>query len=229
MQETEPETLQRKVTVSTTQSHTTQGKTVRDKAEVAATGDPLSNNEQKLLKECTEDELLERASQLEDDALAELYDRYELKIYNYIYRRTSDPTLSEDLTAQVFLKMLEAIHNGRAWHSSFSGWLYRIAHNLVIDHYRVRDRQKSVSLDETPNMIDPDDNPVEAAEVRLDAEYLQAAIRRLTDDQAQVISLRFLEGYSFGEIADMMDKTEGAVKALQHRAVATLRQIMVFE
>ncbi|MEX1019285.1 MAG: sigma-70 family RNA polymerase sigma factor [Litorilinea sp.] len=182
-----------------------------------------------MLKECTEEELLTRASALEDAALGELYDRYELKIYNYIYRRTSDPTLSEDLTGQVFLKMLEAIHNGRAWHSSFSGWLYRIAHNLVIDHYRVRDRQTHISLDEAPNMPDPDDNPVQAAEVRLDSEYLQAAIRRLTDEQAQVISLRFLEGYSFSEIADMMDKSEGAVKALQHRAVATLRQIMVFE
>jgi RNA polymerase sigma-70 factor (ECF subfamily) len=137
--------------------------------------------------------------------------------------------LSEDLTAQVFLKMLEAIQSERAWHSSFSGWLYRIAHNLVIDHYRARDRQKSVSIDEIPHMPDLSNNPVRAAEIALDAEALRAAMRRLTDEQAQVLSLRFLEGYSFGEIADMMDKTEGAVKALQHRAVATLRQLMVYE
>ena len=91
----------------------------------------------------------------DEDALGELYDRYELKIYNYIYRRTSNQTLAEDLTAQVFLKMLEAIHNDKTWHSSFSGWLYRIAHNLVIDHYRTRDRQKQISIDDAPVMPTP--------------------------------------------------------------------------
>ncbi len=186
-------------------------------------------DERKLLRDCTEEELLTQAVELDEAALSELYDRYELKIYNYIYRRTSDQALSEDLTAQVFLKMLEAIHNERAWRSSFSGWLYRIAHNLVIDHYRTRDRQKQISLDDAPAMADMGVSPVRAAEIALDGEALRAAIRRLTDDQAQVISLRFLEGYSFSEIAEMMDKTEGAVKALQHRAVATLRQLLVRE
>jgi RNA polymerase sigma-70 factor (ECF subfamily) len=78
-------------------------------------------------------------------------------------------------------------------------------------------------------MPDTSNNPVRAAELALDAEALRSAMRRLTDEQAQVLSLRFLEGYSFGEIAEMMDKTEGAVKALQHRAVATLRQMLVYE
>lgn len=188
-----------------------------------------SNDEPKLLKNCTEEELLDRAANFDEAALSEIYDRYELKIYNYIYRRTSDPGLSEDLTAQVFLKMLEAIQSERAWHSSFSGWLYRIAHNLVIDHYRARDRQKQVSIDDVPHMHDAGTPPLRAAEIALEAEALRSAIRRLTDEQAQVISLRFLEGYSFAEIAEMMDKTEGAVKALQHRAVATLRQLLVLE
>jgi RNA polymerase sigma-70 factor (ECF subfamily) len=78
-------------------------------------------------------------------------------------------------------------------------------------------------------MPDAGNNPVRAAEIALDSEALRTAMRRLTDEQAQVLSLRFLEGYSFGEIAEMMDKTEGAVKALQHRAVATLRQLLVYE
>lgn len=180
-------------------------------------------------KEYSEEELLSRAGNFEEEALSELYDRYELKIYSYIYRRTSDQALAEDLTAQVFLKMLEAIQGDRAWHSSFSGWLYRIAHNLVIDHYRARDRQKQVSIDDVPNMRDSTTSPVRAAEMALEADALRSAIRRLTDEQAQVITLRFLEGYSFAEIAEMMDKTEGAVKALQHRAVATLRQLLVLE
>jgi len=186
-------------------------------------------SETKLPTDYSEEELLERASNLDEEALSELYDRYEMKIYSYIYRRTSDQSLAEDLTSQVFLKMLEAIHNDKTWRSSFSGWLYRIAHNLVIDHYRTRDRQKQISIDDAPVMPDTGISPVRAAEIALDSEYLKSAIRRLTDEQALVISLRFLEGYSFGEIAEMMDKTEGAVKALQHRAVATLRQLLVHE
>lgn len=181
------------------------------------------------LREYSEEELLARAVDFDESALSELYDRYELKIYSYIYRRTSDQTLAEDLTAQVFLKMLEAIQSDRTWHSSFSGWLYRIAHNLVIDHYRARDRQKVVSIDDVPHMPDLGANPLRAAELALDSEALRGALRRLTDEQAMVISLRFFEGYSFAEIAEMMDKTEGAVKALQHRAVATLRQLLVLE
>lgn len=183
----------------------------------------------KSLADYTEEELLAEAVDFSEPALSELYDRYELKIYSYVYRRTNDQSLAEDLTAQVFLRMLEAIRNDRAWHSSFSGWLYRIAHNLVIDHYRRRDRQPQVALDDAPILPDLTENPVETAELRLDAEMLRAAIRRLTEDQAQVISLRFLEGYSFNEIAGMMEKTEGAVKALQHRAFATLRQYLQVE
>lgn len=178
------------------------------------------------LTEYTEEALLAEAMNYNEAALSELYDRYEAKIYSYIYRRTGEQSLAEDLTAQVFLKMLEAIRNRRAWHSSFSGWLYRIAHNLVIDHYRRRDRHYQISLDDAPILPTNQDNPVRFAELQLDAERLRAAMRRLTEEQAEVLSLRFLEGYSINEVAAMLDKTEGAVKALQYRAVATLRQLL---
>lgn len=176
--------------------------------------------------EATEDELLAAAMQYNSAALGELYDRYEAKIYSYIFRRTGDQTLAEDLTAQVFLKMLESIRDQKAWHSSFSGWLYRIAHNLVIDHYRRRDRQSTVELDDTtPRAADVED-PTVTAEMNIDAERLRAAIRRLTEDQAEVVSLRFLEGYSISEVATMTNRTEGAIKALQYRAVSTLRSLL---
>lgn len=173
-----------------------------------------------------EERLLELASSYNEAALGELYDRYESKIYSYIYRRTNSPALAEDLTAQVFLKMLEAIQNDKGWHSSFSGWLYRIAHNLVIDHYRRRDRRQYVSIDDAPVLPATGYDPVEAAELTLDAERLQAAIRRLTEEQAMVITLRFLEGYSINEVAVMLNKTDGAIKALQYRAVSTLRDLL---
>ncbi len=178
------------------------------------------------LRDVPEEQLLVLASSFNETALGELYDRYESKIYSYIYRRTNSPALAEDLTAQVFLKMLEAIQNDKGWHSSFSGWLYRIAHNLVIDHYRRRDRRQYVSIDDAPVIPATGYDPVEAAELTLDSERLQAAIRRLTEEQAMVISLRFLEGYSINEVAVMMDKTDGAIKALQYRAVSTLRELL---
>lgn len=178
------------------------------------------------LSEAREDALLAAAMQYDEAALSELYDRYEAKIYNYIYRRTGDEILAEDFTAQVFLKMLESIRDQKAWHSSFSGWLYRIAHNLVVDHYRRKGRQGSVDIEEAAPTASDEQNPETTVEQTLDAERLRAAIRRLTDEQAEVVSLRFLEGYSISEVATFMNRTEGAIKALQYRAVATLRTLL---
>ena len=178
------------------------------------------------ITEASEEELLAAAMQYNEAALGELYDRYEAKIFSYIFRRTGDQPLAEDLTAQVFLRMLESIRDRKAWHSSFSGWLYRIAHNLVIDHYRRRDRQSAIDLEEAPPMASDLEDPVETAEMNIDAERLRAAIRRLTDEQAEVVSLRFLEGYSIAEVAEMTNRTEGAIKALQYRAVTTLRGLL---
>ena len=176
--------------------------------------------------EASEEVLLAAAMQYDEAALGELYDRYEAKIFNYIYRRTGDEALAEDFTAQVFLRMLESIRDQKAWHSSFSGWLYRIAHNLVIDHYRRKGRQGTVDIDEAAPTASEEHDPGVTVEQTLDAERLRAAIRRLTDEQAEVVSLRFLEGYSISEVAAMMNRTEGAIKALQYRAVASLRTLL---
>lgn len=152
------------------------------------------------------------------------WDIYQAKIHDYIYRRTSDRALTEDLTAQTFLKVIEAHRAGKGPRTSESGWVYRIAHNLVIDHYRARDRQKIVDLDD--HLPVQSRTPGEIAEIQIDLEVLDAAMRRLTDDQAQVIQMRFIHGYAFGEIAETMGKTEGAVKALQHRGMETLRVLL---
>ena len=174
----------------------------------------------------SEVELLERARRFDEAALEEIYDLYEERIFAYIYRRIGDPTLAEDLTAQVFLKMLEAIRKEKAWHSSFSGWLYRIAHNLVIDQYRKRGKATYMSIDDAPDLVTKEEGPAQTAERHWDAENLRRAIDRLTEEQASVVSLRFLEGYSITEVASLMDKTEGAIKALQYRAVSNLRRLL---
>lgn len=187
---------------------------------------PGSIHEPTPVSDASEDALLVAAMQYDEAALGELYDRYEAKIFNYIYRRTGDEALAEDFTSQVFLKMLESIRDQKAWHSSFSGWLYRIAHNLVIDHYRRKGRQGAMDIDEATPLASEDETLEVKVEQSLDAERLRTAIRRLTEEQAEVVSLRFLEGYSIGEVAAMMNRSEGSVKALQYRAVATLRSLL---
>ena len=193
------------------------------------TGTFVPDDDAMALSNLSEKTLLEGAASFDERALGELYDRYEARIYSYIYRRTGNESLAEDLTAQVFLKMLEAIRSDKGWHSSFSGWLYRIAHNAVIDYYRQRDRQQQVSLEDTLTTTASDHNPVIMAEASLDSQRLRMAIGRLTEEQSEVITLRFLEGYSISEVAEMLDKTEGSIKALQYRAVTTLRQLLQHE
>ncbi|HUW13502.1 MAG TPA: sigma-70 family RNA polymerase sigma factor [Anaerolineae bacterium] len=174
-----------------------------------------------------EGKLLERARELDPAALEAVYDHYSPLIYNYLYRRLGDADLVEDLVAQVFLRMLEAIEKGQAWRTSFSGWLYRIAHNLVVDHFRRRSRGVHVSLDDAPPLHSPRGNPVEIADRNLARERLAEAMQQLTQDQALVVSMRFLEEYSIAEVAGVLGKSEGAIKALQYRAVLALRDIMV--
>jgi RNA polymerase sigma-70 factor, ECF subfamily len=177
----------------------------------------------------SERRLLERAKAYDINALAEIYDHYESKIYSYIYHRVGSQPVAQDLTSQVFLRVLEAIHNERTWETSFSGWLYRIAHNLVIDHYRRRGRDTQVPIDDLPTLPSHSEGPEHAAERALTAETLRTAINRLTEEQAQVVTLRFLEGLSITEVAEATGKTEGAIKAMQYRAVTSLRRLLEYQ
>lgn len=171
--------------------------------------------------------LLEKAREYDQAALGILYDRYSLRIYNYIYRRVGDAHLAEDLTAGVFTKMLEAIRSAKLWRTSFSGWLYRIAHNIVVDHYRSWRKDGDLPLEE--RLVTLQGDPVKSLDRSLTQSNVRLAIDQLTTEQSQVISLKFLEGMSNTEIAEIMGKTEGAIKSLQHRALDTLRRVLASE
>jgi len=175
--------------------------------------------------QCDEESaLLERVLEYDQSAIAAIYDRYATRIYGYLYHRVGNAYLAEDLTATVFVRMLEAIRSSKAWRTSFSGWLYRIAHNLVVDHFRSGAQDKQVPLDDwSPSDEEP---PADAAEHSLLGEHLRGAIGRLTEEQGTVISLKFLEGMSNAEVAGVIGKSEGAVKSLQFRGLAALRQLM---
>jgi len=168
--------------------------------------------------------LLERAKQCDQAAWAELYDRYASRIYAYIYRRVGDARLAEDLTGDVFVRVLQAIQAERFWHTSFQSWLYRIAHNLVVDFYRRRPAVQDWQLDE--GLMAAHDDLDSALTERLSHRRLRAAISRLTPEQQQVLTLRFGEGLPAREVAEILDKSVGAVEALQHRALAALRRVL---
>ncbi len=167
--------------------------------------------------------LVERAQHHDPEAFAQLYDRFVEKIFKYIYYKVGNKSDAEDLTGQVFLKAWEAIGNYRLTERPFSAWLYRIAHNLVVDHFRMR--REVLPIDEITRPDEKDDDLDVLTQRHLTAEVLLRAIRRLTSDQQQVIILRFLEGYNTEEVARIMGKGQGAVRTLQHRALAGLARI----
>ena len=168
--------------------------------------------------------LLERARAYDEEALGELYDEYAPLIYAYLYRRVQDTQIAEDLTGEVFVRMLQAIQAERFWHTSFRAWLYRIAHNLLVDHYRKQPPTPMLTLDERL-VADQDDLDSAVAE-RLSHQRLRSAISRLTSDQQQVLALRFGEQLTAREVSEVMGKSVSAIEALQHRGLAALRRIL---
>jgi RNA polymerase sigma-70 factor (ECF subfamily) len=178
-----------------------------------------------------EKELATRASQHDSEAFAKLYDLYVDKIYNYIYYKVGNGAEAEDILAEVFAKAWEAI-GGYQWRgSSFGPWLFRIAHNLVVDYHRARRPTMALdALDPLPQLVDAEGSrPEQVFERMMMLERVREAIGELTEEQQSVIILRFIEGYSTADIAKIMGKRAGAIRALQFRGLATLREILEVE
>lgn len=171
----------------------------------------------------TDTELINRAKSADPKALATIYERYASAIYRYIYYRVGDPELAEDLRAEVFLRMLEGIdrYEDRGW--PISAWLYRIARDRTIDTLRRRYKRPQLPLETWSGTCD---GPEGAVELQLDYEEVRQSINYLTESQRQVILLRFMCELSVQEVAEKLGRTEGAVKALQHRGLQTLARIM---
>jgi len=167
-----------------------------------------------------ERKLIERASRRDPKAFETLYILYFDKIYRYVYYKTKRKDEADDMTALVFLKAWEAIDHFHWRGYPFSTWLYRIAHNQLIDTYRTH--REFISLD----AAEPHDagmDPLEAVEFRLRLNQVRSAFKYLTREQERVLTLRYFEGYSISEIALIMNKAPDAVRALQHRALRVLQ------
>lgn len=169
-----------------------------------------------------EDELVEHAK-TDPDAFGVLYERYVTRIYNYIYYRTGNHHDAEDVTARVFQRALQHIPRYANRGLPFSAWLYRIAHNLVVNWHRDRGRRKVVPLDDLPLGSLRTDAPEGVAESREETDLLLASIHLLPDDRQQLLILKFVERLSNAEIGQIMGRSEGAVKSLYHRTLLALR------
>ena len=170
------------------------------------------------------EDLVKRAQKGDNGAFAGLYEAFHAKIYRYVYFKVSDRVEAEDLTEEVFLRMLESINSFKWQGYPFSSWLFRIAHNRIIDHYRKKGRQRTVELDDAGSVVGVNTDDMDRnLEVRLSIEQVDVAMRGLTQLQKEVITLRFAGGLSIAETADAMGKKDNAVKALQHAAIKKLR------
>lgn len=174
-----------------------------------------------------EHEAIESARDNDPEAVGWLYEQYFDRLYRYCYLKLGDATEAEDVTEQVFLKMIESINSFEWQGSSFASWLYRIAHNQIIDKHRRDARRPQVSLEPIGDSLPSEhDDPHRLAEQNDLRANLLASLGQLTDLQAQVITLKFGSSLSNLEVASILDKTEGSIKSLQHSALDNLRKIM---
>jgi RNA polymerase sigma-70 factor (ECF subfamily) len=168
-------------------------------------------------------ELVARGQEGDRDALEELYLIHFDRIYSYLHVSVGNRHDAEDLTTQTFLKMLEKIGSFKWQSAPFSAWLFRIAHNLAMDHFRARRRwQPEEEVPEPPGEEEP--SAELAAMQTIGRESMLKLIERLSPEQQQVLTLKFVFNLPNAEVGAILDKTEGAIKSLQHRALVSLQK-----
>jgi RNA polymerase sigma-70 factor (ECF subfamily) len=179
------------------------------------------------LNEINEENAVKRACEGDPDAFSFLYERYVARIYSYIYYRIGSEADAEDITSRVFYRAFGHISNYVDKGVPFSAWLYRIAHNLIANWHRDSHRRKEVPLEDQVEIPTHSDRPEQALEKTQEMELLLRGIRRLSPDRQQLLILKFVEDYSNSEIGEIMNKSEGAIKSLYHRALIALREEMI--
>lgn len=168
-----------------------------------------------------EQELLQLASQLNTTALAEIYDTYSPGLYRYAMRLLGDAALAEDCVAESFARFLKSLQKQHGPRDHLQAYLYRIAHNWIVDLYR--DHEQTFTLSET---LQCGEVPEEEAAKHIRQKQVRKAIHDLTTAQQKVISLKYLEDWSNEEIAQVLHKPVGAVKSIQHRALVNLQKLL---
>jgi RNA polymerase sigma-70 factor (ECF subfamily) len=177
-----------------------------------------------LVLEVLNEDLIHRAQEGEPIVVSAIYERYQRGIFRYLYYRVGDQQTAEDLTSEVFLRMIEALKNYNNHKISFQAWLFQIARNLSIDHYRKMSVQQNVPLED--NLPIDEKEPLELVSQELTSEKLRQALVKLPENQRDVIVMRFISGMPIGEVAESLHKSEDSIKGLQRRALLALREIL---
>jgi RNA polymerase sigma-70 factor (ECF subfamily) len=170
---------------------------------------------------------VDRARTGDQQALGDIYDWYMPRVYRYVVARVGNPAEAEDLTEEVFLKMLGAIGDFRWREVPFSSWIFRIAHNCVATHYRRSAQRGGIASELSEDIVDGRPDMAMAVEERITMDEVRRASQMLPDAQREVIALRFAVGLSIADTAKALGKREGNVKALQHKAVAKLQKMLI--
>jgi RNA polymerase sigma-70 factor (ECF subfamily) len=170
-----------------------------------------------------DNELVKRAQQGDSAAVGALYDRHHTPIFRFVWSRVSDQQTAEDLTGDVFMKMVTSLPDYKISDVPFRAWLYRIARNLVTDEYRKQTGKTAVSLQDVETMISLGISPDSAAEQHITLDRVQSALATIDPTQKEVVELRFLAGLSLQEVAETLDYSIAAVKSHQHRGLKALR------
>jgi RNA polymerase sigma-70 factor (ECF subfamily) len=176
---------------------------------------------------CDEEQLLSGALRFDTGALAQIHDCFYTLIYRYVRYRTDDEQIAEDAASEVFMRLLDAIQNNKAPRNSLRGWLFGTASHIVNDHFRRKYRIRGEDLSEHSDIpAGADSDPEYQLQLHLNHEQLRSALVNLTPEQQHVVTLRFGQGLPHREVAEILDKSEGAVKLLQIRALRALRRAL---
>jgi RNA polymerase sigma-70 factor, ECF subfamily len=171
----------------------------------------------------TSDALIAEAAKTDPGAFGELYERYYMRVYRYVYHRLGNQADAEDVTALVFMKALEALPTYQTRRSSFAPWLFRITRNAVIDHYRRQRKQNPLEdAEHVAGAVDPMTSALHS-EQRTE---LRSLMKHLSDDQRDVVLMRYVSDLSFSEIASSLSKNEPAIRMLLHRGLRKLKAVL---
>lgn len=173
--------------------------------------------------ETDEATLVQQAAAGNADAVATLYDQHQQDIFRYIVSRVQNQHTAEDLTAEVFTRMVANIASYTQTDIPFRAWLYRIARNLIVDHYRQSKKRNTVELDAASHLTQASSNPGDQVAQQLTVERVQQALTTIDPIQREVVVLRFIVGLSLHEVAITLDKSIAAIKSQQHRGLNALR------
>lgn len=171
-------------------------------------------------------QLLREAQQGEAEAFGVLYERHAAAIFRYLYVHLSSRTDAEDLTSEVFLRAWQSLPRYHHKGVPFRAFLFRVAHNALVDHYRRRRKDHNISQEEDYDISDDNNSPLESLLGKSDRMALASILSELRDDYRTVLVLRFFSQLSPAEVAEVMQRTPGAVRVLQHRALEAVRKRM---